>query len=52
MANTKMRYIRVDETLWRKAIRKAKADDTNLSTVIRHWLEIYVDDDDEIGDET
>jgi hypothetical protein len=40
-----MRYIRVDEQLWHKAIVKARNDGTNLSTVIRDWLEAYVNDD-------
>jgi hypothetical protein len=45
MAETKMRYIRIDEDLWRKAIVKARNEGTNLSTVIRDWLDGYVNDD-------
>lgn len=42
---TKMRYIRVEETLWRKAIRKTKADGTTVSELIRNFLSIYTEDD-------
>lgn len=43
MAATKLRYIRVDETLWRAAMARANLENTNVSELIRQWLHDYAD---------
>lgn len=42
MAETSRRSVRVDDTLWGKAQRKAAELDTDVSTVIRDALIEYV----------
>jgi predicted HicB family RNase H-like nuclease len=42
MADTKIRTVRVPDWLWRRALAKAKRQDTDVSTLVRAWLREYV----------
>jgi hypothetical protein len=46
MAEMKLRHIRVNEQLWRRAMTKAHSDGVNLSKLIRDFLDDYASDDD------
>lgn len=51
MVKTNMRYIRVDEELWRKAMTRAHAEGVTLSKLIRDWLDDYANDELSVDDE-
>lgn len=42
---TDMRHVRVEEDLWRKAIRKAHAQGITVSTLVRDMLDDYVNNE-------
>ena len=39
---TKVRHVRIDETLWDSATKKAESQGTTVSAVIRAALQVYV----------
>lgn len=42
MPPTPLRNIRIDDDLWNAALAKAENEGSNLSEVIREWLETWV----------
>lgn len=43
MAETPMRFIRIDDETWRKAMARAREEGTTISTMIRTWVETYAE---------
>jgi len=43
-AGTSRHQVRLDDTLWQAASAKAAAEGTNVSALVRGWLEEYVEE--------
>lgn len=46
MADTKIRTIRIPESLWRRARAKARREGTDVSTLVRDYLAMYITNQD------
>lgn len=44
MADTRQRYVRIDDDTWARALARAQREDTNVSAVIREHVTDYANE--------